>query len=253
MALGISICSREKRMLTSTSFTQSADIPDELPGYVRFDTIDIEQSSNYRDSNEEWCEIYSDLLHKLHPAFVRSSLKFKCYVRFDRASFPNGSTLLSYISETLLPIFAHCRSYKFVIGLFSSSEEEDESERNFITSLLKLSPIKSCPSVKIRVVPSHKPAMIQPEAISDFFQSGGDQLFQTIKSEKFLKIACDIHNFSEIVDHLKQVIKLRVKYFSFFYWIFVVKSYEALLKIKKWKKQDPKIFLIKTELIIKNW
>ena len=190
-------------MSTSTLFTQSADIPDELPCYVRFDTIDIKQSSNSEDNNGEWCEIYSELLHKLHPAFVRSSLKFKCLVCHGRADFPNGSTLLSYLNETLLPIFAHCRSYKFVIALFSSIK--DESESNFITSLLKFSPIKSCPSVKIRVVPLFKPAMIQPEAISDFFQSGGDQLFQTIKSEKFLKIACDIHNFSEIVDHLKQV------------------------------------------------
>ena len=194
-------------MLTSISFTQSADIPDELPCYVRFDTIDIKQSSNSEDNNGELCEIYSDLLHKLHPAFVRSSLKFKCLVCHGRADFPNGSTLLSYLNETLLPIFAHCRSYKFVISFFSSSG--DESDRNFITSILKFSQIKSCPSVKIRVVPSSKPAMIQPEAISDFFhgQSGDDQLPEIVKAEKFLKIECYIHNFSEIIDHLKQVIK----------------------------------------------
>ena len=151
--------------------------------------------------------ICSELLHKLHPAFVRSSLKFKCYVAHGHASFPNGSTLLSYLNETLLPIFAHCRSYKFSIRYFSSSK--DESESNFITSLLKFLPIKSCSSVKIRVVPSSKPAMIQPEAISNFLhgQSDGDQLPGIVKAKKSLKIECDIHNFSEIIDHLKQVIK----------------------------------------------
>ena len=168
--------------------------------------------------------ICSELLHKLHPAFHRSSLKFECNVRLGRASFPNGAALLSYLNETLLPIFAHCRSYKFSIRYFSSSEEESES--NCITSLLKFSPIKSCPSVKIRVVPSSKPAMIQPEAISDFLhgQSGGDQLFHTIKAEKFLKIECDIQNFSEIIDHVKQVhCKIENKTYQFFTEIFIVK------------------------------
>ena len=201
----ISICSREKKK--STSFGQSADIPDELPRYVRFDTVKICQSSLSDCKNGEWCAIYSELLHKLHPAFVRSSLMFKCYVSLGQASFPNGSILLSYLNQSLLPIFAHCRSYKFVISFFSSSG--DESDRNFITSILKFSQIKSCPSVKIRVVPSSKPAMIQPEAISDFLygQSGDDQLPEIVKAEKFLKIECYIHNFSEIIDHLKQVIK----------------------------------------------
>ena len=110
-------------------------------------------------------------------------------------------------------MFGHSRSYKFVIDLYSPPK--DKSDSNLITSLLKLSPIKSCPSVKIRVVPSSKPAMIQPEAISDFLhgQSSGDQLFE---AEKSLKIECDIHNFSEIIDHLKQVIKCEWNFSHFF-------------------------------------
>ena len=128
-------------------------------------------------------------------------------------------------------MFGHSRSYKFVIDLYSPPENESDS--NLITSLLKLSPIKICPSVKIRVVPLFKPAMIQPEAISDFFQSGGDQLFEIVKAEKFLKIECDIYNFSEIIDHLKQV---HCKILTFLLNLYC-KNYEILLKMKK---QDPK-------------
>lgn len=175
-----------------------------IPRHIRFEQIEIYFDMR-QSSIEEKCNCLQNFIQPHKQKFNGSNLMCSWSIQSGVASnFQSHSQLLGYIENNLLKLFNSCNGYEFRTSFLT----DENSRSNFISSLLRMSPIRRCLSLKFMSdYGTGLPITLPIECIANWLDCVETCVSVQKKRERRLVIepSCQIKNVPEICAHLMEV------------------------------------------------
>ena len=204
----------------------------EFPPFLRFNQVVLRYDTGSQSPLAK-CRLFDECLNSIKPALKDSNeIRFFAIIDHDDPNhFSDYSSVVFYLCYGLLPILNSSRRYNFVIDL--------DPDKNFatalISSILEISQVRSCPTVKIELFFDNMMLMtsthLPVEDISNWLAAKTDdgvEIYGKKQENRFLLIYSDIiPNTQEMWEHLKEVnyFGFRFRFCSFLFAIIAFQNF----------------------------